>query len=110
MKIGIIDSTTDANSYWDASTMQVHRPVVMIDDRMPNTYQYKYYDRQVYDVWLLGLMVGFGVGNVIPQDTWIGLPISKTIAAEGAGHITDHKLTDKAVRYLKIVEQMNGSE
>lgn len=106
--IGTTDNTLDATTYWDNRTTL--REVITINDAENTGYVIRNKDHQPYDDWLMGLLVSFGVDKAFTAATWISLPVSKVIAAEGAGHITDHKLTDKAVRYLKIVELMNESK
>lgn len=104
--IATTDNTLDATTYWDNTTTLRQ----VINDAENTGYVIRNKDPLPYDDWLMGLLVSFGVDKSLTATTWISLPVSKLIAAESAGHITDHKLTDKAVRYLKIVELMNESK
>ncbi len=93
-------NTLDASTYWD-NTASI-RNVLTIDDAVDFAFQFKNQNMQPYEDWLMGLLVEVGVDKMLPK-----LPVSKAIAAEAAGHILNHKLTVKAVRYLEIVAVMN---
>lgn len=84
--------------------------VVRDNDRVYITFDGK--DYEAYEDWLFRAVVSFGIGNAIPVDTYISMPVSKRIAADGAGHVelngTEFMLTLKAKRYLEAVEIMKA--